>query len=757
MKFKLLTRGLLIFSFFISSPSWSQQVDFDNYIPLKASGTLPKEFSKTFDFKKKVSDNKKSNDKDQPIALSNKYLNDIMHSGDVLFNDPVGDYLNKIMRGILESNGINDEVRVYLLKSDETNAFAFQKDVILVTMGLIAQVSSEAELAFILCHEYVHYRDKHVEIELNENIRIEKEEKKSGRLNHNEVSFLKSRYSKDLELKADAGGLDLFLNTAYNIDAVSGTFDVLRFSDLPFEEEEFSLSFLESQYFKINQKYFLKDVAPVTIDPAKEKEDSKYSSHPDIETRRTEMLLKLETVNSAGKKDFIVSESEFYLYQKICRFEVCRLQLLYRDYANAFYSGYLLLEENPNSVYLKRVVTRALYGITTYGNMNKLSKVLTSTKKVAGNSQRVFYLFNEAKKKEINFLALNYGWRAHQQFPQDEDIKAVCDELISQAVNKHGLTPFYLKNTPPDTVKANTTNTQSDSTSVDTLGQNNDKKNNKYTKIKTVIITTDNKTNKSSKTETFDYLQYAFIDLADDAELKDRIKYFYERKKDEEDEEENTIKSKNKKKEKVMDNTRPQITDVVFVEPQQVMVDTRAKAKKNTVFSDNNDKVGMYANINKISKMLDVNNVIVDRYTVGEEDVTNLNEFGYLLDFVAEQSRHESKIVMLPTDYIELKNVQDKYGTPYIGLIGVASFRSSGRRGKILTNVLMPLVYWVALPYAIFRLAQPSYTTYIYSEVFDLETGKRVYNGAEEYEMRPHQDIVNGGLYDIIQEIRNKK
>ncbi len=220
-----------------------QSVDFDNYHTLKSQGVLPKEFSKTFDFKKKESKSSYSDLKKKEASVSSKYLDDLMHSGDVLYNDPVGEYLNKIMRVILDANGISDEVRIYLLKSDATNAFAFQKDVILVTMGLVSQVSTEAELAFILCHEYVHYRDKHLEIEYSENLRIEKAERKTKRLTQDEVDYLKSRYSKDLELKADAGGLDLYLNTPYSIDAVSTTFDVLRFSNLPFEEEEFPMAF----------------------------------------------------------------------------------------------------------------------------------------------------------------------------------------------------------------------------------------------------------------------------------------------------------------------------------------------------------------------------------------------------------------------------------------------------------------------------------------------------------------------------------
>lgn len=744
---------VLINCFLLIGTITGQSFDFDNYRPLKSTGELPSEFSKTFDFKKKVPKSTYKTPREREDVVSSEYLDDLLHSGDVLFNDPISEYLNKIMSVILESNGITNDVRVYLLKTDEANAFAFHKNVILVTMGLMAQVSSEAELAIVLCHEYVHYRDKHLEIELKETLRIEKEERRTKRLTQNETDYLLSRYSQDLELKADAGGLDLFVNTPYNVEAASTHFDVLRFSNLPFEEEEFALSFLESTYLKIDKKYYLKEVAPIEINPEKEKEDSKYSTHPDIETMRTAMLSKLDGMNATGKADFIVSETDFYLYRKVCRYEVCRLQLLYQDYANAFYSGFLLLKENPNSVYLKRTVVRALYGLSTYSNANKLSKVILPTKRIAGNSQRVFYLFHELKRRDLNFISLNYAWRAHMQFPEDEDIKVVCDELIMMAVNKHALAPFYFKTAPPDTIK---TTSNSDSTVVDTSSNVNDKKNNKYTKIKTVVVNTDNKGNKTTKKESFDYLQYAFIDIADNVEFKERIKYFYERKKEEEDEDVKDLKKK-KKEVKTLDNTRPQISDVVFVEPQKTLVDTRPKAKKTYTYISDVDKAYMYSSIDKIASKVGVKDNIVDRYSIGESQVDELNEFGLMMDFISEQSNHQNKIVMLPTDYVELKNIQEKYGTPYIGLIGVVCFKNESSFKKVVTNLVLPVLYWVALPYGIIRIAQPDFTTYVFAEIYDLEIGKKVYSGLEEYDFRATNDVVSMALYDIMEKIRNKK
>ena len=53
-----------------------------------------------------------------------------------------------------------DGLRVGLLESSQPNALAFPGGLILVTIGLVEQVASENELAFVLGHELGHYRDR---------------------------------------------------------------------------------------------------------------------------------------------------------------------------------------------------------------------------------------------------------------------------------------------------------------------------------------------------------------------------------------------------------------------------------------------------------------------------------------------------------------------------------------------------------------------------------------------------------------------
>ena len=78
-----------------------------------------------------------------------------------LFNDTVSNYLNAVMAKILENRETKKDVRVFCIKSPVVNAYTTGNGIVFVTTGLLARVRTEAQLAFILSHEYMHYVYKH--------------------------------------------------------------------------------------------------------------------------------------------------------------------------------------------------------------------------------------------------------------------------------------------------------------------------------------------------------------------------------------------------------------------------------------------------------------------------------------------------------------------------------------------------------------------------------------------------------------------
>ena len=146
------------------------QQDFTkDYTPLKSAGTLPDAFCQSTQ-KKIEEDNKQVKNKthsqkktEKNFNIESNYgLDAYLLSGDVLVNDKVSVYLNKIADVLLKGNpGLRKELNFFAAKSTDVNAFCYPRGYIFVNLALIAQTENEAEIAFILSHEITHYTKKH--------------------------------------------------------------------------------------------------------------------------------------------------------------------------------------------------------------------------------------------------------------------------------------------------------------------------------------------------------------------------------------------------------------------------------------------------------------------------------------------------------------------------------------------------------------------------------------------------------------------
>jgi beta-barrel assembly-enhancing protease len=141
---------------------------FDDYVPLSAQGPIPADFttrsSEKFDRAKrelKGSETDKGHQAKQNFLLESNFLIDqVLGSGRVLFNDPVSNYLSELLDTILvEEPELRAQIRVYAVRSAIVNSFTTDNGIILVNLGLIAQLENESQLAFILCHELAHFTE----------------------------------------------------------------------------------------------------------------------------------------------------------------------------------------------------------------------------------------------------------------------------------------------------------------------------------------------------------------------------------------------------------------------------------------------------------------------------------------------------------------------------------------------------------------------------------------------------------------------
>ncbi|UPT66818.1 MAG: M48 family metallopeptidase [Sphingobacteriales bacterium JAD_PAG50586_3] len=297
------------------------QYDFAKFTPLQSTGTLPDVVEMTGrDFMVESRKNltkggtKKDKKAKESFVLQTSYaIKDLFISGRVLYNDPISDYVEKVRREVTASDAkLLAETRIFVIKSSVVNAFATNQGYMFVTTGLLAQLENEAQLAFVICHELIHYQKKHVIKAYVQNDKIDRGEGGYRKSEIDKKYLAKSNYSKEHESEADVNGFDLFAKTRYSLDAINGTFDVLKYSQLPFEDFEFDHKILESEHLVFPVDYIQQEVA--VVEGEDEEEDDKTSTHPNLAKRRADIADKISSLEGKIKPVHVATTP----YLKIC-------------------------------------------------------------------------------------------------------------------------------------------------------------------------------------------------------------------------------------------------------------------------------------------------------------------------------------------------------------------------------------------------------------------------------------------------------
>ena len=209
-----------------------------NYKPLESQGPMPADFAKIT-----------TSDKD--LADYNVMLKRLVMEGDILYGSKLNDYVNTIADNLLKDDPVlRSKIHLYIIKSTEVNAFATANGLLFVNMGLLAQVSNESELAFVLGHEIAHYAEKHIE-SFNT---YQDSLKDKDPINY----YLKyHNRSRTHEMEADRISLERYMKQSqYSYTVLDGIFDVLQYSDLPFDEVPFNKSLVETSFYHFPDNYF---------------------------------------------------------------------------------------------------------------------------------------------------------------------------------------------------------------------------------------------------------------------------------------------------------------------------------------------------------------------------------------------------------------------------------------------------------------------------------------------------------------------
>lgn len=733
---------------------------------LRCEGNIPPEILSQAKTKYEKDIEKIKNDKNKKVKkdfylISNFTLDQLMKSGRILFGDDISQYINEVADEVLKSDPtLRKKLKFFVLKSSDVNAFSTQQGFIFINLGLLAQLETEAQLAYIIAHESIHFKYNHAINQYVHKDDLIKGRGKYGRLSDESRELMFYNRSKEDEFEADKLGLtEIFLKSNYSIEDAANVFDILLYSDLPFDEIEFDTTFFDTKNYKLPSDKILKTTSNITT---VDNYNDENHTHPNIKKRRENFINTSLDYNNEGKSSFVVSKDRFLNLRTLARKEILSLYILDDNYGKAFYSAYLIYLKNKNDEYANYVMNYVLYAVSKTKTNNGSLGVIKKYKNIEGKSQQIYYIFNSIKKDEFCLNALNTIWKSANTGSYKDYNKRMSSELIADLITNYKVENWDIQSTSKS--KVDTTFKRLSKEEYDALS--------KYEKIKY-----DKKLKAlEPKTATLKGFNILLADLMNDPEFsalynKLREQYSYKSKSEnkdnsEENEEEEAetneddaykSRSKTSKKSSTEIESEP-INDIYIVNPQY---QTFYFQNIDLIESDEK-KRELLDIIDQCSEVNEVKTHSLDASAFKKDDAENYNYLylvnAYTVEFsnMIENEMFDSDsmtITMMPfhqpfiDQFVSIKN------TKHIMYSSV--YASIDRRSNIPFTLIYCTIVYPLIPYGIYYAVTPERETEISNVCLDITKG-RIINGMSVYvRYNDNQGLLKSQYYDYFHKLKN--
>lgn len=738
-------RHLLSVLITVLSFSALSQIDFDNYTTLLSSGAIPEDFTlRTYEKLEKdkeanisdMSDNEKTT-----FHTSTNYTVDaLIHSGSVIYGDPITEYVEEVAKKLMvKEKKLFRELRFYTIKSNATNAFSTDQGIVFVTTGLLSQITSEAQLAYVLAHEIAHYKEDHV----LQSYSFQRENRSAS------IEQM-SIHSKDNELEADRMGLEMYAEAGYSKDEILPTFDVLLYSYLPFDEvavpnsyfQDFDSLFVPSSLFPDE---------PYEIEAVEDEDDSR-SSHPNIKTRKDQIEKKFDKISNWGSDVFKLGEDRFKYVRNIARFEVVRVNIHDAEYADALYTIFLLEREFPESTFLQRMKAQAWLGILQYRIDNSIFSVVDRKSNLEGASANVHHFIKEMTKSQLIAMCVRQVSSVHKLYPEDKEITAIYDKMIWTIANsdrfkleeykKISFQTAY-EQSLPDTIAI----TPSDSTQT---GEEKIELS-KYDRIKGTKIVNDVLVNGP---DTSDFHFYLIPDIVGDQAFIDQFKT-YHKAFEEKEAEEKAYKRMSSKERYYYDQKKEKEGKIKTTESIDYLISMEPIILKYGInglkfVKSEKTQESVRESIEIAARKAAIQIAYVDRTALEDEGTQLYNDRSILMNYL-EQSANNTDITSFPVDYQLVNEVQERFGTPYV----MYSVASHGYAPDFATmGTVYALLFFPAIPVYFpikFFMGNQSEINMI---VMNLETGKVAGVLSHEFRTTLRKHVFGAHIYSLFDTLK---
>lgn len=715
------------------------QTQFENYQPLRSVGPMPDDFKLAVKAKIEQDDANLGNvnKKQQTEFLEQIHygVDQLLNSGAVTYGNEVCKYIESVADKLLADDAnLRSKLRFYVLKSNVANAFATNQGMIFFTTGLIAQFASEAQLAYVLSHEIIHFKNNHV---------IQSFEFKVN--NKRTISQL-SQYSKEHEFEADREAIKLCHKAGYAKEELLGTLDVLLFSHLPFDEYKFDPSYFNTDNFFVPQSEYPDKVFKINMD---ENYDDSLSTHPNIEKRRTEMEKALANYANWGENLYLLGEARFKEVRNICRFETVRNRIIYGEIPYALYELYILEKEFPNNEFLQGLKAHAWYDLARYRVDASWKALFPSQKELEGASGQFFYFLMNHKSEQTNTFALRNVYDIYEKYSENKYIQNIYQKMIRLLANqnKFKISNFYDINykTAEEKALQNKANPPAQESGEDKATEKTDE--NKYSRIRRSGTKTAEGATITS-VDTVNYHLYGISDILQNESFKSL--YAELAKKNEEP----AVYTKKQSKRKLKNELPKDFQVTTSLAKGEKLILTRPLIYTNTTSNSEKRNVEIKplieSSIEYALNTTNTNHVKIGGRS-GEEKYTteelNMNMFVHdLLIQIGDLDSDSAPIV--PIDFEQSQQMIKDLGSKKIAYF----FYGENTKSRISYGRIFGFVWSPAL--LVMNIIEE--TTARYRSVaavftFDLETGMHNAAAAIKITSKPTKHVLRSSMYNLIQ------
>lgn len=739
----------------------AQNIDFAQYKPAVCAGDLPAALKNSTtslvqENLKRIKNQKldrKSKRQELEHSIRVGFVEEeLLTGGQILYGEPMSDFVEQVGLKVLEAKPeLKDKLQFYVLRSHVPNAYTTSGGLVFVSIGLLARIENEAQLAVVLAHEIQHYIQKH-SLQTYKDVENAKNNRNEDDLDGKLQNLY--RFSKEQELEADDLGYEMIAKTNYNLSEGIYGFEVLKYSAYPFLETPYTLDSLESENFKFPKE--LKDRIAGLIekaDEANKKSDEKdlldaNRTHPQLDMRILALKDRIARMGGGNKELYIVGKEAFDQMQKIARHELLLLFMRRADHGRTLYLSRIFELLYGNTPFVSRVKAMSAYALVSHKLAgNDLDKYGCEVPSNRGMWRPLSAGIKALDPKELSVVAMRIIWQEHTKFPEDPFLLNIWESSL-QIIQKKALIDIKALVNYQKPVLEDSTN---DIKAVDITVQS--------TKEPTNLLSRPNRrTETAAATIRVDaYYGSALYDLPNKEALKKSIEQSavdYNEWMTNRDARKSSEAAKKLSKTRYLRDNKD-YKGLVLLQPRLTQYDGKNFSENvRNYFAEEKSKNRITDIWKQVAKNSGDNVNILENKAQKGLKTENVNQFTQVNDWIMERLNNDTnEMVLFYSQYVS--DVMQDFGTPLVAWTGYEY--SLYRRPLDINGLMTSIMFFPYLPIYLYYQLQTDGFTKQYTVVFNTESSKQVFNYEQSRQVKFQDDYLKAHVYETLYEIRHAK